>query len=249
MAPADVHKYQNPPIQEAVCEIHFAIDEPLSVDRIEQLRKPWEAEYPDQKMTEEKNVEVQMAPEGVRVAQSDLGRRLICRSSDGIRLVQLSGRFMAVNQLRPYPGWEELFRKTILARFEEVQSQLGSFTIARANLRYINRIDVPQHPLKWQQWFNFSLPNPEIDGSTIKAFQMHFERLLSEDRTLIVNCVTVPPQQQGVSSVILDLEVGWAGGAVAPNRLPELLDHVHAPHRLAFEAYINDNLRQRFDTK
>ncbi len=242
-----MHKYRNPPIQEAVCEIHFAINQSLSIDQIEQLRGPWATAYPDQKITEEKNVELQVAPDGVRVAETNLGRRLICRSSDGIRLVQLSGRFLAVNQLRPYLGWEEVFRDTILARFEEVHTQIGPVAIARSNLRYINRIDIPQHPLSWEQWFNFSLPSPEIGDSTIKGFQMHFERILSEGRTLTVNCVTVPPPEPAVSSVILDLEVGWHGDAMAPKQLPQLLDHVHAPHRLAFEAYINDNLRKRFD--
>ena len=80
-----------------------------------------------------------------------------------------------------------------------------------------------------------------------KAFQMHFERELSQNRRLIVNCVTVAPPKLGLSSVILDLEVRWQGQPVAPDRLPQLLDHVHAPHRLAFEGYVNDNLRERFD--
>ena len=114
--------------------------------------------YPDQKISEEKNVELRMAPDGVRVEQTDLGRRLICRSSDGVRLVQLSGRFLAVNQLRPYGGWEEVFREIIIARFEEVHSRLGPFSVSRTNLRYINRIDLPQDPLVWSDWFNFSLP-------------------------------------------------------------------------------------------
>lgn len=242
-----MHKYKNPPIQEAVCEIHLAIEEALPIDAIEQLRVPWGLMYPDQKISEEKNVEMQMAPDGVQVTQRDLGRRLICRSADGVQLVQLSGRFIAVNQLRPYGGWEEVFRDTILSRFEELHSRLGPFLIERTNLRYINRIDVPEHPLNWETWFNFSLPSPEIAGSAQKGFQMHFERMLPDERTLAVNCLTVPSPHPGMSSVILDLEVGWHGDPVASNQLPKLLDHVHAPHRLAFESYINDNLRQRFN--
>ena len=249
VAPDRVHKYKNPPIQEAVCEIHLAINEPLSTASIERLQIPWGTAYPDQKITEEKNVELQMAPDGVRVAERDLGRRLICRSVDGMQLVQLSGRFVAVNQLRPYGGWEESFRHTILSRFDEVHSRLGPFLIARTNLRYINRIDVPEHPLNWENWFNFSLPNPKIEDSTMMGVQMHFEHALPEQRKLIVNCVIVPPPRPGVSSVILDLEVGWQGEPVASNQLPKVLDHVHSPHRLAFEAYINNNLRQRFDDK
>ena len=48
-----------------------------------------------------------------------------------------SGRFIAVNQLKPYPGWEEAFRDTIMDRVGEVQSELGPMAIARTGLRYI----------------------------------------------------------------------------------------------------------------
>src|SRR6267378_4290124 len=122
-------KYPNPPIQEAICELHFALETALPLNRIEQLKARWADEYPNQTINEEKNVHLQMGAEGVRIDENMLGKRLICRTNDGTRLVQLSGRFIAINQLRPYPGWEEAYRDTILARLSDVESELGAMPI------------------------------------------------------------------------------------------------------------------------
>ncbi len=122
---ADQRKYSNPPIQEAICEVHFAIEQPLALDKLEQLKGLWKSDYPNQSVNEEKNVHLQMGAEGVRIDESKQGQRLICRTSDGTRLVQLSGRFVAINQLKPYPGWEEGYRETILARLRMLNPKLA----------------------------------------------------------------------------------------------------------------------------
>jgi uncharacterized protein (TIGR04255 family) len=245
---AEKRKYLNPPIQEAICEVHFAIQQPLPRERIEQLQNRWKANYPNQTINEEKNVHLQMGAEGVRVDENKLGHRLICRSSDGTRLVQLSGRFVAINQLQPYPGWEENFRETILSRVADVEAELGSMPIGRTGLRYINRIEIPENPVMWEKWFNFALPFPRLEKSLLANFQMHFEQVLPEQQKLLVNCVSVP-QTGEASSVILDLDVVWEGEPIKSTSLSDLLESVHHPHRLAFEAYITDKLRERFDTK
>jgi len=50
---ADQRKYPNPPIQEAICEVHFALEQPLSSDKIEQLKARLNADYPTQPISEE----------------------------------------------------------------------------------------------------------------------------------------------------------------------------------------------------
>lgn len=245
---ANQRKYPNPPIQEAICELHFALEQPLSLDKIQQLKERWKADYPNQTVSEEKNVHLQMGPEGVRVDETRQGQRLVCRASDGSRLVQLSGSFVAINQLKPYPGWEEGFRDTILRRVEDVELELGSIPIRRTGLRYINRIEVPESPIIWERWFNFTLPFPKLEKSVLTGFQLHFEQTLPDQCRLLVNCVSLP-QTNETSSVILDLDVIWEGQPLKSAELPDVLERVHSPHRLAFEAYITDKLRERFDKK
>jgi uncharacterized protein (TIGR04255 family) len=150
-----------------------------------------------------------------------------------------------VNQLNPYPGWEEGFRDTIIARFRELDSVIEPLPVGRIGLRYINKIDVPEVPLVWENWFNFSLPLPKIEDAALNGFQMHFEQRLRESRQLIVNCVALVPAG-AATTVILDLDVVWQGGPVESSMIREILERVHAPHRLAFESYITDKLRKEF---
>ena len=51
---------------------------------------------------------------------------------------------------------------------------------------------------------------------------------------------------QKVSPVILDLDLIWEGGPKEPGEFPSILDHVHGPHRLVFEAYLRDKVRKLF---
>jgi uncharacterized protein (TIGR04255 family) len=243
--PRTIVKYAKPPIQEAICEIHFDVKEPLSSEQLEQLKEVWAAKYPNQKLVEEKGVKVEVGPDGVQVVHDPMGHRLVCRAEDDTRLVQLSGRFIAVNQLKPYPGWEEGFRDTITARAGEAQSHLGPFDIARTGLRYINKIEIPQAPFVWEDWFKFRLPVPKLRGALRGPFQMRFEQQLKRECKLIVNCVSLPSTGD-CTPVILDLDVVWIGKPKPAASLPKLLEIVHAPHRLAFEAYMTDKLREQF---
>lgn len=239
-------KYRNPPIQETICEVHFDLSEPLTLQKIEALKDVWSKEYPEQKIVQERNVEFHITPEGIRTQQGDLGHRLICKSADGKRLVQLSGLFYAANQLRPYPGWEESFRETISKRSKDIQEKIGPLKFKRVGLRYINRIDVPQVPLVWEEWFQLKLPVPETPDSRQGTFQMQFHQALPENRRFTISLAALASPDEKVSPVILDLDLIWEGGPKEPAELSLVLDHVHGPHKLVFEAYLSDKVRKLF---
>lgn len=239
-------KYNKPPIQEVVFEVHFALAQPLVKESLKLLQPVWQAAYPDQKIVDEKNVNVRLDPDGIKTEAQILGHRLVSRSSDGIRLVQLSGSFLAVNQLKPYLGWDESFRETIIQRVAEFQKALGPLPLRQVALRYINRIDIPEAPLVWEKWFQFSLPLPKLPGAKPPHFQMQFCSQIDDDCQLSVNAVALPLTNPGISSIILDIGVTWAGAPIEPGKLNEYMEKVHRPHRLAFEGYLNDNLRRLF---
>ena len=239
--------YRNPPIQEAICEIHFELSEPLTLERIELLKPMWSASYQDQKTVQERRVDFHLSPEGLQTKEGNLGHRLICKSADGKRLVQLSGLFIAINQLSPYPGWEEMFRDTILERFRDVQNAIVPLKFKRVGLRYINRIDVPQVPLVWNDWFKLKLPTPSLPGFKQREWQMQFHEELTEGRRFIINLAALPPKEGKVSPVMLDLDLIWDGEPTEPSKLPQVLEHVHGPHRLVFEAYLSNKVRKLFN--
>jgi uncharacterized protein (TIGR04255 family) len=239
--------YRNPPIQEAICEIHFELSEPLKLQKIELLKPTWLESYPDQKTVQERRVDFHLSSEGLQTREGNLGHRLICKSADGKRLVQLSGLFVAINQLSPYPGWEEVFRDTILARFGDLQNAIGPLRFKRVGLRYINRIDVPQVPLVWNDWFKLKLPAPSLPGFKQREWQMQFHQELTAGRRFIINLAALPPREGKFSPVMLDLDLVWEAAAQESGKLPEILEHVHGPHRLVFEAYLSNKVRKLFD--
>ena len=246
----DKPKYSNPPIQEAVFEVHFVSAQPLAKESLKLLQPVWQAAYPDQKLVEEKNINVRLDPDGIKTEDQILGHRFVCRSSDGTRLVQLSGSFLAVNQLKPYLGWNESFREIIIQRAAEFQKTLGPLPFHQVALRYINRIDIPETPLVWEKWFQFNLPVPKLEGAEPPNFQMQFNSKIADGCQLNVNAVALPQAQpgaqSGISSIILDIGVTWTGTPVEPEKMSEYMEKVHRPHRLAFESYLNDNLRKLF---
>ena len=239
-------KYSTPPIIEAVCEIHFAVESPLGRQLQVQLQPIWKDDYPQQKFVDEQQVRLQVSPEAVSTETRKGGTRLICRSADGQRLVQISGEFLAVNQLRPYPGWEEGFRDLILRRAVDFEKVVGAIPFKALVLRYINKIDIPQVPLVWQQWFKPALPVPQLQDSRTVSYQMQFVMGLPGECRLEIVIVSLPATES-FSPVILDLSVIWSGSGAPLQALAEFLERVHDPHRLAFEEYLSDNLRTLFN--
>ena len=57
-------RYSQPPILEAICEIHFAPERQLSREEIEKLMPVWRDGYPEQNVVEEKQVQLHMDMKG-----------------------------------------------------------------------------------------------------------------------------------------------------------------------------------------
>jgi len=140
-----------------------------------------------------------------------------------------------------------MFRDTILERFRDVQNAIVPLKFKRVGLRYINRIDVPQVPLVWNDWFKLKLPTPSLPGFKQREWQMQFHEELTEGRRFIINLAALPPKEGKVSPVMLDLDLIWDGEPTEPSKLPQVLEHVHGPHRLVFEAYLSNKVRKLFN--
>jgi uncharacterized protein (TIGR04255 family) len=241
-------KYVRPPINEAICEIHFLLPFPLDQTQIERIQPVWQANYPSQQMVAEQNVQLQLSMDKVDAKSIPVGHKLIARSADGKNLAQLGGTLVAINRLNPYLGWEESFRDTILARVADAVNLYGIQDLDRVGLRYINKIDLPEKPVKWSDWFAVSLPVPEDFGERGGMFQFHFEQPMGGELHALINFLSLPTTLEKTTSVILDIDLVWHGfGKVS--ELATTLEAVHAPHHNLFEAYLLDKARNLFQIK
>jgi len=168
---------------------------------------------------------------------------MISRSADGTKLVQLSSRFLAVNQLSPYPGWIEAFRGDILARLGEAIPYLKVEKVGLINLRYIDRLNFPQRPLVWNDWLNISLPTAPSIPTTGGIFQSHYQQDLAPDLKGVFVTATLPQEKPDMTTVILDNLVLWQG-SVHISELGGLLDRVHAPLPILFDELLTEKTQE-----
>lgn len=238
-------RYRQPPILEAVCEIHFELPEPLTAEQVALMEPVWKPSLPNVQTNEEKGVEVLVGLNGVETKTLTHGQRLVARAEDGSRLAQLSGRFLAVNQLKPYPGWSGGFRDHIHARLNEVCAHLPIKRVSRINLRYIDRLDLPEVPLQWRKWFTFKLPLPASIPATGGMAQFHYEQELPGGLRLVLHLVSMAPVMEGHTSVIMDCTISWHGSA-SVKECPELLEQVHEPHPRIFDDCLTPRSRKLF---
>lgn len=231
---------------EALCEIHF-LETIGSQKIVEALQAKWRGAYPAQSLTDDKDVEVQVGPTGITVDQRAKGKRLMCRSSSNVDLVQIASSFMVVNRLAPYPGWNEMFKGTILSRFSEVSELVASKALRRIGLRYINKIDVPESPLVWEKWFGHRLPLPSQPESQIEQFHMEFQSKLNDADKMIIKLLTMPSGGSAKTSVILDLDViSEPAEMLKASEIEATLERMHGFHRLAFDSYMTRNVESLF---
>jgi len=236
-------KYKNPPIQEAVCEIHLALPKPLTPEEINKIGPVWKAAYPNQQSVEEKVLRVEIALGSSKTSEEAVGRKLVARSAEGLDLCQLAPSLLAVNRLPPYAGWEESFRSTIIDRFQEAHSILGFGGISNVVLRYINRIEVPESPIVWDKWFKAGPPIPSSLAGDPQVFQSHTQLQLDQGMTALINFGVL----QGVAAPTVMLDIAVVFGANVPIKdLRSTLDKVHSPHNVLFESYLTDSLRSIF---
>lgn len=240
-------RYGKPPIQEAVCEIFPAFADPISEPELTKMAEYWKQEYPVAKIIEDKQAHFQIGVDGIKhLEEENFGKRLICRSEDGIRLSQLSNRLIAVNHLAEYPGWGSGFREMILARFGEVMALFPAPSVSRIGLRYIDRIVIPESPMTWSKWFKVELALPSSFQAPGANLQLSFQNSIDVDLAAKLILTNLPNSPEGTTAVILDLNV-VSTQVTGAEDIPNELDRVHAPHSLAFEAVLQDATRELFE--
>jgi uncharacterized protein (TIGR04255 family) len=241
--------YKSPPVIEAVSEFRFEGSQPWDWTIPGLIYKEIMHVFP--KKRQRNVVELAMQPEGDKVHQqlkAGIAKMQFVRE-DETALVQVGPDLLAVNQLRPYPSWEE-FKKLTVEQLRIYQHVAMPKRFRRLGLRYINRIDIPGEKVDLDEYFIMLPRIPEKVPQELNSLLLQVEIPYPRPRGLLrLVFGTAPTKKQHEQTFMLDLDFYLEGDDLpAFERVEEWLEAAHERVKIAFDSSFTDKThRQVFE--
>ena len=232
---------------EVVCEFRFAEGSDWDLTMPGRLYERLREDFPETQSHSSLHFKVDADEQ--RVAQVSEERARFVRR-DGTALVQVAQHLLAVNHLRPYPGWAD-YRRLVGDTLSVYRKVAAPDALERLGLRYINRIAVPFD----EQDFtlnDYIKAVPQVPEAIPRRLYRHFMRLEVAFDTppgiLLLQSGSMPPDEDGQIPLVLDIEFATKEGeAPALDACAEWLDGAHEQVSRAFEACLGEKSRPLFE--
>lgn len=201
-------KLETPPLIEAVCEFRF--NEKTKWDWIipGQLYDKVKVEFPERAQISGVGFQIQASPKKNPVASvQNLPDRVQLKRADGSAIVQVGYNLLAINVLRPYPGWTK-FLALITNIFNEYHSLAGAIELERVGLRYINQLAISD---EFSEIGNMITLTPPLSGKLTRPIHSFYQRYeLEQDNPegILINQTGTQQDDKGNPLIMLDLDFG-----------------------------------------
>jgi uncharacterized protein (TIGR04255 family) len=242
-------RYRKPPVVEALCEIYFAgsaWDDTVPGAFYERVKD----EFPKKRQREIQQAEIALGPGEAKAGVRRLPPWMQFVSDGEHRMIQIAQDLLVVNQLAPYPHfeeWEPEVYKCVNVYKELAQPK----KVARLGLRYINRVVIPQGRVQMEDYFTIYPNLPERLGDTHGSFVVRVEVPKPETgHTVLITFGTAPPPDPGQvgQAFMLDLyDILQQHLSVQEEELRTAIQRAHDHIVVAFEDSITDRLRDVFE--
>lgn len=239
--------FQNPTIQEALCEIHFHLPDGVEWDSslYGEFFKRVQSEFPTWEPSAQLGLEVRVGPSGAAQTLLPSQQRMRYRHASRNLVLQLSANILTVNELPKYPGWRQM-RQDISEAWAQVCGAARPTDIARIGLRYINRIERTRPEEKAGDWLSPSDYIPVAALSSLPGFVSRLETRPSSNNRLIVTLGEAGnDSREGLKAIVLDID------CIAERRLPadddallQEADNLHDVALTVFRASMTPRLRK-----
>ena len=240
-------RYRKPPVIEALCELYFAgseWDDTIPGRFFESVK----GDFPVKRQREVQEAQITMGEGQAAAGVKRLAPWIQFRSEKGDRMLQLARDLLVVNQLQPYPSfedWEPSIGRS-LGIYGELARPKG---VARLGVRYINRVVVPGTKLQLENYFTVYPQLPKGLGDVHGAFMVRFEIPPPQNgHSVVVTFASADPGQDGAQAFLLDIYDTCRPSA--PLALQDVASEVAKAHdnvEAAFEGSITDPLRGLFE--
>lgn len=256
------NRYKNPPIEEAICEFHFAPGQEWNLTVPGKFHSKITDEY-DGSPREMRVFKTTLTPASDGNApeiqhQEDFGRLMLVNSG-GTRMVGIGRDVMSVHMLRPYQnpstpktiGWDEFQHriKNALDTYWQVATPEGTL---RINVRYINKLIIPKQTKSIKSYLKRFL---ECIPPDIPNFSGKMSNLTSRFEYNCPGGVKLALSQHLVDAgdeqlaFLLDIDVFWntADGSLGQDAALEKTNQLKEQENKIFEALIKDKARENFN--
>ena len=245
---ASGRRYRKPPVVEALCEIYFvgsAWDDTVPgrfYDRVKDR-------FPVKRQREIQEAEVAFSAMGeaaARVRRLQPWMQFISENRD--RMIQLGRDLLVVNQLRPYPHFED-WEPVLYSALDICRELARPQGIARIGVRYINKVVIPEPVVRMEDYFTIYPHLPSAMGDAHGAFMVRVELPSQKGgHTVLVTFGSAPADAPEHIAHSLDLyDIFQPPQPVALDDVPKEVRTAHDNIVTAFEGSITERLRQLFE--
>ena len=242
-------KYLKPPLVEALCEFRFIPGEEWDLTIPGLIYERIKETFPEKKQTLGIGIKMHPTEKGIEHTIEPIPPGIQFVKKDRTAVIQVAPNTLVINQLRPYPSWEN-FKKTIMDNFSIYKEIANPKGIKGISLRYINIFEFQESKIELKEFFHFypSIPQelPQVHGQFFVRVEFPYE---SNTEVLLLSLgSTVPVEKKGTFDLMLEIAYGTVKSElVSFDDVPDWLDKAHERIETAFEASITDKLREKFE--
>jgi uncharacterized protein (TIGR04255 family) len=224
------HKFINPPLVEAVCEIAFSTKEwsPVIPGLFYNAIK---SQFPIIQSAPIVNplnqIRINFPPNIVNPFTQFW-------NNERDTLIQLSNNMLTINKLPKYDCWENYY-STICNAYKELKNVLNIENVSRVGLRTINKIDIENHSLEQlKKYLNISPSLPVIIGDPCNSIQMNFEfPLISNEDILALSILTLKSEPNYQAPLMFQLNM------LKINNIINIEDWIQKAHDKLYDVFVS----------
>ena len=242
-------RYRKPPVVEALCEIYFADsawDETVPGAFYERMKDA----FPKKRQREIQQAEIALGRNEMKAGVQRLPPWMQFVSDEKHRMIQIAEDLLVVNQLHPYPHFEE-WEPEVVRALSIYRELAQPRKVARLGLRYINRVVIPEERVQMGDYFTIYPNLPPRLGDTHGSFLVRVEvPQLERGQSVLITFGTAPsPDPDRVNQAfMLDFyDILQLNKSLDEIDLKKEIRRAHNNVVVSFEDSITDRLRSLFE--
>jgi uncharacterized protein (TIGR04255 family) len=240
-------KYRKAPVVEALCEIFFEGSE-WDDAVVGEFYGRVKHRFPKRNQEEVQQAESAVASTNSTGDATSPAAPMQFLNETRNSILQLRKNLLVVNQLQPYPTFAD-WRPNIEFALEHYWELAKPRGVKRIGLRYINRIVIPESPIRMEHYFGIYPNLPQEMGDVHGGYMVRVQIPCSQTgHAMLITLASAPADDPKHTAHLLDLYATFQSELPAGKHV--VIAQTTAAHEnveKTFESSITDRLRNLFE--